>query len=394
MNSKLAKNTQQRIDVSYLSSLKLKGYGYNNLYPQDVSKIVASSATGSGCLDRYSKFIKGNGFSNTAFAEYIVNRSGDTMDDIQTAVSTDLAKFGGFAIHVNYNILGEIVELQHVPFEQCRLGEEDDAGFISEIVIHPDWTGMRTRNGKKLQVSTSTVERFPVFCPVREVVQAQILEAGGIENYKGQIMYVSTYGKNVYPLAKYDDVLTEMVTDEGLADLKNRDVTSGFYPAGVFIVRKGQSVDITDEDTDEDQEDSALSELESNFIQMQGAKNAQRAMFMALDPEDEKPEFVRIQGQNYDKVFESTEKSVTERIYAAFGQEAFYRIRSGSLGFSSDIIKDVYSLYASMVVDEQRCIERAFTRLFMYWHDKEANQTKDFSTQPLKYISVENTTKI
>ena len=92
---------------------------------------------------------------------------------------------------------------------------------------------------------------------------------------------------------------------------------------------------------------------------------------------------------NYDKTFESTEKSTTERIYAAFGQDAFYRIRSGSLGFSSDIIQDVYSLYASMVVDEQRLIQRAFEAISNCYIDGHLFLA-DFQIQPMVYVNTNN----
>lgn len=389
MNSKLARKSQKRIDTSYLSALRIQRYGWNNLYPQDVDKIVRNSATGVACLDRYAKFIKGNGFYNEILSEKIVNRDGATLDDLQNDLSADLARFGGFAIHVNYNILGEIVELQHVPFESARLEEPDENGFVNHVVLHPDWTGSSTRNGKKMTVDAAHVDRIATFNPDQSVVLAEIEEAGGISNYKGQVLYVSNAGRNRYPLAKYDGVLAEMVTDEGISDLKNRDVLNGFFPAGVFVVKKGQALDFGNEDSDENQDDNGDNELVKNFQDLQGAANAQRAMVYFIGPDDEVPQFVRIQGANYDKTFESTEKSTTERIYAAFGQEAFYRIRSGSLGFSSDIIQDVYSLYASMVVDEQRLIQRAFEVISNCYIDGNLFLA-DFQIQPMVYVNTNN----
>lgn len=386
MNSKLAVKSEPRIDLSYLSTLGIKRYGHNNLYPNDCLKVVRNSATGDSCLGRYIKFIKGSGLYDPALSELVVNRKGDTLGDITGLLAYDIATFGGFAVHANYNVFGQIVELQHVPFENCRLCEADADGQVNRIAIHPDWTGKTTREGKRVSVSRENVDYIDVFLPDHGVVASQIEAAGGIENYKGQILYVSLFGRNVYPLTKYDDVLTEMVTDEGISDLKNRDVCSGFFPAGVFVVKKGQGVTIGDEDFDEQQEDSGDNEFVHNFQSMQGAKNAQRAMVYFIGEDDEVPQFVRIQGANYDKTFEATEKSVTERIYASFGQEAFYRIRSGSLGFSSDIIQDVYSLYASLVTEEQGLIAGALRKAMGNWvFDVDL---KGLFIKPLDYITV------
>ena len=90
--------------------------------------------------------------------------------------------------------------MAHVPFENCRLEEEDDDGVISHIVVHPDWRGKKTRGGKAVKVTIETIEVFPVFNPSPDVVQLQIQAAGGIEFYKGQILYISRAGRNAYPL--------------------------------------------------------------------------------------------------------------------------------------------------------------------------------------------------
>ena len=63
-----------------------------------------------------------------------------------------------------------------------------------------------------------------VFNPIKEVIAAQIEAAGGIEFYKGQILWISGAGRNTYPVPKADRVSTELSTDEGLANVKYRNV--------------------------------------------------------------------------------------------------------------------------------------------------------------------------
>lgn len=53
-----------------------------------------------------------------------------------------------------------------------------------------------------------------MFNPRKNVVLSQIDKAGGLEYYKGQVLWVSMAGSNTYPLAIYDSVITEMSTDE------------------------------------------------------------------------------------------------------------------------------------------------------------------------------------
>ena len=87
----------------------------------------------------------------------------------------------------------------------------------------------------------------------------------------------------------------------------------------------------------------------------------------------------------YDKEFSVTDASVVERIYSAFGQEPWYCIRVGKVGFSGDILEDAFEYYNSIVNKQQRMIERAFQKIFEHWYEV-ANASNDYSVQPLKYV--------
>lgn len=383
----LKKKSSRRIDISYLRTLGIQSYGDDNLYPQHLKNIIAASSTGSECVERYANFIEGDGFRDVLFSKYTVNGRGDTTDDIHTLVCQDFADCEGFAIHVNYNMFAEIVEIQHIPFENCRLLEEDEDGYMSKIAIHSDWTGKKTRNGKAIQVKKEFIDFIDVFNPHKDVVFTQIKAAGGIENYKGQILWVSNAGKYVYPTGRADRVATEMSTDEGLANVKYRNVRCNFMPSGMVITKKGTSTIKYDEsgnpiEGDKQGEDTGFSDT---IVQLQGDTNAGKIVEVTLTSDEEKPEFVDISSKNYDKEFTVTDASVVERIYSAFGQEPWYCIRIGKIGFSGDILEDAFEYYNSIVSKQQRMIERAFQKIFEYWYEN-ANPSNDYSVQPLKYI--------
>lgn len=380
----LRKKSNVRIDTNYQQQLGIQSYGDDNLYPQTVRNIIAASSTGSECADRLTDFIEGNGFREVAFSEYVVNRKGDTADDIHALVCRDVADFNGLALHVNYNVYGQIVELHHIPFENCRLVEEDDNGYVAKIAVHPDWTGKKTRNGKAIQVKKENVDYIDVFNPRKEVVMAQIEAAGGIEYYKGQVLWVSMAGKQIYPTGKSDRVITEMSTDEGLSNVKYRNVRNNFFPGSIVFTKKGSNInfdaegnEVNDVDDDEGFTDA--------LIQLQGDTNCGKIMEVTLESDEEKPEVVPLHSANYDKEFTVTDASVVERIYSAYGQEPWYCIRIGKVGFSGDILEDAFEYYNSIVSKQQRLIERTFDRIFSYWYEV-ANPTKDFSVQPLKYV--------
>lgn len=380
----LKKKSSKRVDVRYLQTLGIQTYGEDNLYPQTFRNILAASSTGAECLDRFADFIEGNGFRDVPFSESVVNRKGDTADDIHALVCRDVAYYNGLALHVNYNIYGDIVELHHVPFENCRLVESDDSGYVGKIAIHPDWSGQKTRGGKVIKVAKENIDYIDVFNPDKRVVAAQIEAAGGIEYYKGQVLWVSLSGKDIYPTGKGDRVVTEMSTDEGLANVKYRNVRNNFLPAAMIFTKKGMNITFDQDGNEIDSRDDDDS-FSDSLLQLQGDTNCGKLMEVTLETDEDKPEVVSLNSQNYDKEFTVTDISVTERIYSAFGQEPWYCIRVGKVGFSGDILEDAFEYYNSIVSKQQRLIERTFARVFRHFYEA-VNASNDFSVEPLKYV--------
>ncbi|WP_221660811.1 hypothetical protein [Bacteroides xylanisolvens] len=377
----LRKRSKKRVDISYIHTLGIQSYGDDNLYPQVLRNIIAASPTGTECANRLADFIEGNGFREVNFSEYVVNRRGDTTDDIHALVCKDVADYKGLSLHLNYNMFGEICELNFVPFENCRLFGEDENGYISKIAVHPDWTGKKIRKGKAILVKKENIDFIDVFNPRKEVVLAQIEAAGGIEYYKGQILWLSMDGNYVYPTGKADSVVTEMCTDEGLSNVKYRNVCCNFLPSGMMITKKGASID-TDDDKSNKNEDTGFSDT---LVQLQGDTNSVKILEVEITTEEEKPEFIPLKSNNYDKEFTVTDASTVERIYSSYGQEPWYCIRIGKVGFSGDILEDAFEYYNSIVSKQQRMIERAFQKIFENWYE-EVNPSNDFSVQPLKYV--------
>lgn len=386
MNVKNAKKPQKRVEVNYEQRLRLQSYGFDNLYPQNILSIIQASGTAQLCLSRYEKFVEGYGFDNEATAGWKVNRGGMTVDDLLRLVAGDLTKFNGFALHVNYNVLGQISEVNFLPFEQCRLEETDDNGYVAHIATHLDWKGEKTRNGKKQMVQDRFITRFPVFNPDPAVVLSEMELCGGVDAYNGQVLWVSADGPNVYPTPIYDAAITEISTDEGLGNIKYRNVRNNFLVACMLIAKKGAP-----RINDRGEEEERQMITDEDLKQFQGDTKGSKILYVELENDEDEPKVVSFPVKNFDKDFETTDTSVTERIYAQFHQELFYAIRIGKLGFSGDVMQDAYEYYAGEVTNEQRLIERTFEKVFAHWY--ETGMPKDFSIRPLKYISAMNNDK-
>ena len=347
MNQSKTPKSAKRFEQPYNSTLNIKMYDSDNLYPNSLLLKVNDSPTANGCLQRYIDFIEGNGIKSTALSSCVVNRDGQTLDEIHALVARDKATFDGFALLVQYDVYCRPCAIYHYPFEQCRLEECDDKGNINHIVVHPDWAGNATRKGDRVRVDAKSVKRISVFNPDPKVVAEQIAEAGGITEYLGQIYYHSGAGHLVYPKPKYDSAITDISTDTGVSNVMNRNARSNFLAAGVYTYFAS----------------APNPDMEDQIAALQGDMNAASIVTVSLQNVEEKPEFTEFKSHNFDKDFTATTAAMTERIYSAFGQEGWHCLRIGKIGFSGDLVGDIEREYAKRVKKDQRAISKAYNAI-------------------------------
>ena len=352
------------LDLRYLKNLDIQSYDADNLYPQNVRNIVLNSKTGNGCLERYADYIEGRGIASEQLAGFVINLDGETLADLHSLVSDDDAMSDGFAIHVNYDIDGGIVSLHHIPFENARLVEPDEEGFIRKVALHPDWTGKLTRNGKPVKINEANVDFIDIFNPDPAIVLSQMQEAGGPQFYKGQVFYYSHAGHMRYPYARFHAILSDMSTDEGLSNIMNRNVRNNFLPAGAFVRLKGQKLTPEGDDMEVD---STPEEYDDELAAMQGDTEALKILDITVESKEELPEFINMQGNNYDKDFTVTAAEIKDCIYSAFGQEGWLAIRNGKVGFSGSLVADVERDYAKRQIKRQKALTRCYVTLLKNW---------------------------
>lgn len=87
-------------------------------------------------------------------------------------------------------------------------------------------------------VNDKTIERINIFNPDPDIVLEQIENAGGIDSYNGQILWQSLDGQFIYPTASYDSAITEISTDEGLGNVKMRNVRNNFLVSCMLVTKK------------------------------------------------------------------------------------------------------------------------------------------------------------
>lgn len=324
----------------------------DNSYPQRIMYTIAASGTATSCVNLYSKYIHGQGFKDQDLGKTVVNRSGQTLDKLLRKLAKDYARFKGFAVHVNYNGLLEIAEINFVPFEHCRLCIPDDAGYTSKIAVYKDWNRVESRN-----IDKRKLKQIHVFNPSPEIVASQIEQAGGMENYTGQVLWYSDDDKE-YPACSCDSVLEDVETDAKIKVFKWRTVTTGFM-ASHLLVHKGKF------ESEQDRQD-----FKDNVKSFQGADNASKILTIEVETQDEVPELLPFDIVNNDKLFELTEGTVKNNIIQNYLQPlVLLSIKTpGQLGTAQEI-QDAQDFYDRTTQYERAVFQGLFTNLLSNWKD-------------------------
>lgn len=249
------------------------------------------------------------------------------------------------------------MECNYVPFEHCRLAIAGEDGKVKKIAVYYDWARTSGKPMKK-----DKIDFIDVYNPSPEVVLAQIDEAGGIDDYKGQILYFGANGKLKYPLATIDAEIEDCETDSQIKLFKYRNI-SGSFMASHMLVTYGESEDGANPVNGQTQDE----ELKETVKGFQGAENFNRVMLVrALTPE-QKPELIPFTHQNSDKLFEWHETSTQENIRRNYAiPTVFLDAVAGSLGLNQQM-NDAIGFYNKITFDERKVLSEQFKKIFADW---------------------------
>ena len=120
-----------------------------------------------------------------------------------------------------------------------------------------------------------------------------------------------------------------------------------------------------DDDNMEPQVDD--SDYAENLAALQGDTEALKFLDITVESKEEMPEFINMQGNNYDKDFTVTAAEIKDCIYSAFGQEGWLAIRNGKVGFSGTLVADVERDYAKRQIKRQKALTRCYVTLLKAW---------------------------
>lgn len=341
--STITKRLQVRLDNQFDVTM----YGPDNLYPQRMNELMLRSPLLKSAVGILEDFINGSGWELNG--DIVLNTKGETSTDLLNLVSEDFANYNGFALHLNFNGLGEISEIQHIPFEYCRLGQPTDEGVISDIKVSNNWE----QDGEKLpRGAYLKPKEYKLFNPL--IAAEEVLNNPAA---KGQVLYY-TKVKNKYPLTTYDAIRDTGETDAAIQLYEKNNTNKGFHGATVFKY------------PGEFNSDEQKNEMRTMLGEMMGPDGP--GIVLAQTDEDFSGNLMEsIPSASDDALFSLTLDSILNRCLQNYNiPPALYGVAPTGGVFTQLAYQESFIVYNVLTRNKRKEVERVFNRLTNLWHEE------------------------
>lgn len=341
--------------------------GDDNLYPNEIERVINNSPTAFRCARLMAKYIGGAGVSDGAggikpYLELpVVNpKKHYRITDIISLASRSIAYQYGVFFHVGYGIdeNGKIkpVTLDVLDYAKCRISQEDTEENKGKIYFkdYEKKTVFSTQNGE---------EWFYPFNPNEDVVMAQINRdsnkkpdlAEAIKQYRGQVLYLSLNPEFIYAQSPVDSVFNDADTEFRISIYNNKQTRSGFL---------GKTAVLT-QGLDEEKVEDVKKDL-ANFLGAEDSDNIYHMDVSNVDDLDSVLKFIQLKPQFDDKLFTETKKTIRENIMGAFNNVPEPLIMAGAgamFGTSGETYREMKLFYSEQTEEEREKLQETLAHL-------------------------------
>lgn len=310
-------------------------YGDDNLYPDYLTYLFNKSAKHGAIVAGKAFYIFGEGYEN---GDVVVNRLGDTLNDISKKAILDIEIYGGFRWEVIWNAALKVKEIYHVDYTTIRVGKNGGYYFKESWDIN----------------NRDEEEFIPAFNPNNP--------------YGSQIYAYNEYRPKTryYPLPKYVGANNWIETDIEISKYYLSAIRNGMTPSKMIQFFSGEPT--------EDKKREIETRMTKKFA---GAENAGK-FFLVFNPVNasKSVEVADLSASDLDKHMIELNKTTQQEIFSGHlvTSPMLFGIKTeGQLGGNNEL-KTAYELF---VVTYAKPKANSF--------DKELNYILSYSSQPANY---------
>ena len=303
------------------------GYGKNNLYPNYLWDLFNNVASLQAIINGTVDFICGNEVKiNVPGFDVVVNKKGETGNDIIRKIAVDLMIFGGYAIQIIRNLEGGIAEIYALDFMKVRSDEKNEVFFYCE-----DWS----KWGAKAKI-------YPKF---------------GVNDNNPTSIYYYKGGmtRGVYPTPMYGASLVACELEKAINEFHLNNINNGFASNLIIKFNNGQP--------NEEQKKEIERDVQEKFS---GYQNAGRILLSFNDSEENATKVERLNGDDFDDKYSALAERCREQIFVAFrATPNLFGFPNQTTGFNEQEYASSFKLYNRTVVRPiQNGLIDAFDKIF------------------------------
>lgn len=314
-------------------------YGEGNYFPQYLIELYNTSPVHGALVNSIAFMIAGKEFTaSTTLAVREIQRL--KLDKILKETALDLKLQGGFYWEVIWSMdRSTIAQINHLPFENCRLACSDDNDDITGVWYSRDWNDTRKKKNN------------PHYIPMFDINTKD-------ENPK-QVLFQHSMmiGSEYYPKPDYIGSINWIELTRQISEYHVNNILNGFFPSLIASFNNGIP-------TLEEQR------MIKQQLQMsiQGAENAGKVLTFFNEERDRGVEFSAFPISDADKQYEFLSTEATNQILVGHRVTSplLFGIRDGGgLGSNTDEMKTSFRLFSKQVIDPfQRIICDGVDTLF------------------------------
>ncbi|WP_067151050.1 phage portal family protein [Pseudotamlana agarivorans] len=318
--------------------------GNDNLFPQLIETLINISVTSKTCVDKVAKAIYGKSFGE--LGKITINKDGQTLNEVLRIASREYAKHNNLYIAVSYNLLFEITSIKVIPFTQVRIGKQDDLGYSGKYII-ADWENKPKAESFKI---------YNRFNSNKTVIESQIENAGGIRNYKGQILHIQKDSNAIYSLTDLNPVLNEALLENNSQIFRSNGAEKGFQNTKLVVVQPFSN-------------DDDRRAFRNKLKELQGAENSGNILLLESsnmsDDLDKQIKLEDLTSAYDDELFKYSDEQAEKNICKAFGVPLMLVNPSdnGMFGNSGEMLKEAKKQLFESKEEERDMIEEVFQNL-------------------------------
>lgn len=341
------------LSVKVDKRLDLYNWGLDNSYPSLIEQLINNSVTAKACVNSVAKAIYVKSFGDAG--KIIINKEGQTLNEVLRIISYEYAKYNNVYIHIGYNGDLKINSIKVIPATDVRLSKSDDKGYSGKFIVYPNFDKV---DGKVNEEDFKYVDRFN---PLKEVIENQIENAGGILKYKGQIIHLKKDANSVYSLPDLNPVLAEALLESNSQTFRSKGASKGFLNTKLMVVQPFSN-------------DDDRKAFKRKLDELQGAENAGAVVLLESsnmsDNLDGQLKLDDLSSEYNDELFKYSDLMAEKNITKAFGVPLVLidTTNDGLFGNSGEMIKLAKELLIDSREEERDLIEETLQKLMMNYH--------------------------